>query len=268
MESISNYFRSMGLNFWSLLTAGAVLIVGVLLFSLIGRFVFGKKSNLSYALSSVIGIIMMCALLVGLRYAGPKFTAFIAPMPFIQISGDTLTLLDITSADYTVLCTELLSMIILSFLFNTVDRWMPKPKNLLGWLFFRCLTVAIALILHLIASALILRYLPEGLVTYAPVVLLAILVLMLLTGALKLLVGVILSTVNPLIGALYTFFFATIVGKSITRAIFTTGLLALLIIALKHVGVMAISIAASVLVVYIPFLLILLILWYVINRLL
>ena len=268
MESISNYFRSMGLNFWSLLTSGAVIIVGVLLFSLIGRFVFGKKSNLSYALSSVIGIIMMCALLVGLRYAGPKFTAFIAPMPFIQISGDTLTLLDITSADYTVLCTELLSMIILSFLFNTVDRWIPKPKNLLGWLFFRCLTVAITLILYLIASALILRYLPEGLVTYAPVVLLAILVLMLLTGALKLLVGVILSTVNPLIGALYTFFFATIVGKSITRAVFTTGLLSLLVIALKYIGVMGISIAASVLVVYIPFLLLLLILWYVINRLL
>lgn len=268
MESIINYFSSLGLNFWSLLTACAVIIVGILLFSLVGRFVFGKKSNLSYALSSAIGIIMMCALLVGLKYAGPRFSAFLAPMPFVQVSGQTMALFDFSAADYTVICTELLSMIILSFLFNTVDRWMPKPKNVLGWLFFRCLTVAVALVLHLIASALILRYLPEGLVTYAPVVLLAILILMLLTGALKLLVGVILSTVNPLIGALYTFFFATIVGKSVTRAVFTTGLLVLLITALKYIGVTAISIAASVLIVYLPFLLLLLILWYVINRLL
>ena len=91
---------------------------------------------------------------------------------------------------------------------------------------------------------------------------------MLLTGALKLLVGVVLSTVNPLIGALYTFFFATVVGKAITRAVFTTGILAVLIMVLKYMGIAIISIAASALVAYIPLLLLLLILWYVINRLL
>lgn len=268
MESIMHYFHSMTLNLPSLLWGGAVILIGFLLIGLLSRFIFGKKANLTYAVSSAIGIVLMCALIVGLKYAAPQFAAFLAPMPFVQISGDTLQLINLSTADYTALCSELLSMVILSFLFNTVDRWMPKPKNVFGWLFFRIITVALSLILHLVVSALILHYLPEGLVTYAPVVLLAILVLMLLTGALKLLVGVILSTVNPLIGALYTFFFATIIGKAITRAVFTTALLAVVVTALKYIGITAVSIAVSVLVAYIPLLLLLLALWYVINRLL
>lgn len=266
MDTIMEYFDSLGLDFWSLLTCGAAIVVGTLLLSLLSRFVFGKKSNLTYALSSAVGIIMMCALIVGLKYAGPQFSGLIAPMPFVQTSEQTLYLFDFTGADYTVICTQLLSCIILAFLFNTVDRWMPKPANIFGWLIFRCLTVIIALALHLFVSALLLRYLPEGLMTYAPVVLLAILILMLLTGALKLLVGILLSTVNPIIGGLYTFFFATIVGKMITRAVFTTGLLALLITALKYLGITAVSIAASVLIVYLPLLLLLMVIWYVINR--
>ena len=268
MESIIQYFSNMELNPRSLLLGSAVIILGFLVFCLLSRFIFGKKSNLTYAISSAIGIILMCALTVGLRNAGPQITALLTPMPFVQVSGDTLQLIDLAATEYTILFSELLSMVILAFLFNTIDRWMPKPKNVFGWLFFRCLTVVLAMVLHLVASALILHYLPGGLVTYAPVVLLAILVLMLLTGALKLLVGVLISTVNPLIGALYTFFFATVVGKAITRAVFTTGILALLTTALKYIGITAISIAAGVLVAYIPLILLLLILWYIINRLL
>ena len=268
MESIIHHIESMNLNIPSMLLGSSVIIIGLLLIGLLSRFIFGRKANLTYAVSSAIGIIMMCTVLVGLKYAEPRLAAFLAPMPFLQISGETLHLIDLSGANYTVICSELLSMVILSFLFNTLDRWMPKPKNFFGWLFFRCLTVTLALIAHLVVSVLILYYLPEGLVTYAPVVLLAILVLMMLTGALKLLVGVILSTVNPLIGALYTFFFATIIGKALTRAVFTTAILSALVMALKYIGITAISIAASVLVAYIPLLLLLVILWYTINRLL
>ena len=65
---------------------------------------------------------------------------------------------------------------------------------------------------------------------------------------------------------LYTFFFATIIGKMITRAVFTTGLLALLITGLKYLGIVAVSIATSALVIYIPLLLLLFIIWYINNR--
>ena len=79
--------------------------------------------------------------------------------------------------------------------------------------------------LHLIVTQLFTTYLPQGLVTYAPTILLALLVLLLLVGALKIVVGAILATVNPLIGAFYTFFFATIVGKALSKAMLTALLL-------------------------------------------
>ncbi len=266
MDAIISYYKSLGLDFWTLLEASGITLTGLLVLGLLGKFIFGKKSNLTYALSSVIGIIMMCTVIIGIRCLLPQYARFMAPMPFVTIGADSIGLFHFQSAHYTAICTEVLSMIILSFLSNTVDRWMPKPKNFFGWLFFRILTVVIALVLHLVASALILQYVPEGLVTYAPVVLLAILILMLLTGALKLLVGVLLSTVNPVIGALYTFFFASIVGKTITRAVLTTGLLALLITVLQQIGLGEILITPSALIVYIPFLVLLIPTWYLTNR--
>lgn len=268
METIVNYFNSLGLDFWSLLKTGGILLLGTLLISLFGRFIFGKKSALNNAVSSAIGILFIYALTVVLKSAGAQFEALIAPLPFVTISGDQLILFSFTGVDYTVICAEVLSMIILSFLVNLVDGWLPKGKNILSWIFFRCLTVLIALFLHLLVTDLFTAYLPQGIVTYAPPILLALLILMLLTGALKLLVGVALSTVNPLIAALYTFFFANVIGKQITKAVLTTTLLAGLVLLLRYVGITAVSIASAALMAYIPFIIVLIILWYVVCRVL
>ena len=89
---------------------------------------------------------------------------------------------------------------------------------------------------------------------------------MLLTGCLKLVVGLFLATVNPVIAALYTFFFANIVGKMITRAVLTTAILCGLVYAMEYIGITTICIAAQALIAYIPFVLILLLLWYWIPK--
>ena len=96
---------------------------------------------------------------------------------------------------------------------------------------------------------------------------LILLALMLLTGALKILVGVVIGTVNPLIGALYTFFFANVIGKQITRSVLTTIILSLLIFALEHLGISTISISLESLMLYIPYGAGLLGLWYASNQL-
>jgi hypothetical protein len=263
METIVKFFDSYGLDFWSLAKTGAVLLLGSLLISLFSRFVFGKKSILNNAVSSAIGILFLYALTVVLYSAGTKYQPFIAPLPFVTISEDTLILSPIKDVHYTVLCAELLSMIILSFLVNIVDGWLPKKKNVFSWLFFRCLTVLIALALHLLVTWLFTTYLPEGIVTYAPPILLILLALMLLTGSLKIVVGVLLSTVNPLIAALYTFFFANMVGKQITKAVLTTALLTGFVYFLEYLGIFSLSIAVAALMAYVPFLLILTDLWYI-----
>jgi len=268
MDAIVGIFNEMGLDFWSLTKTAGVLLLGTLLISVIGRFIFGKRSALNNAVSSAIGIIFVYALTVVLKSFGTQFDAFLAPLPYATIANDHLILFSFADAEYTAICSQVLSMIILAFLMNLLDGWMPKGKKVIGWVFFRCVSVILALVLHLAVSWAFNTYLPEGIVTYAPVILLALLILMLLTGALKLLVGAVLTTVNPLVGALYTFFFANIVGKQITKAVLTTILLTLLVLALQYVGVGAIGIASGALVAYIPFIIVLVILWYIVRKVL
>ena len=267
MESVVNYFASLNLDIMAFLKAIGMLVGALLVLALLGRFAFGKKSALVLAVSSVIGILFVYVVTILLGSAGEDLQKFIAPLPFVTIENDTMYLFSF-QADYTIVCTEILSMIILSFLMNLADGWLPTGKQIFAWVFFRCLGVMIALILHLVVTGLLTKYLPEGLITYAPVILLGILVLMLLTGALKFLVGLVLTTVNPLIAALYTFFFANVVGKQITKAILTTAILAGLVVVLQKLGIVAISIASAALAAYIPLILLLVVLWYLVGKLL
>lgn len=250
----------------NLLKIGLVLLLGTFLIGAVGRFAFGKRSVLNNAVSSAIGILFIYAVTVVLKSFGAQFESLIAPLPFVSIAGNQLFLFSFQGAHYTVLCSEILNMIILAFLVNLADGWLPKGKSVLGWVFFRCMTVVLAFFLHLIVVGLFRTYLPEGIVIYAPTVLLALLILLLLTGALKIVVGAVLTTVNPIIGGLYTFFFATIIGKQITKAVLTTLILAGIVYLLNYLGCSVISIASAALMAYIPFVIILIVLWYIIYR--
>ncbi len=266
MESIISYFQSQGLDFWNVLKICGVVLLSTILLSTVARFVFGKRSLLNRSISSAIGILFVYAATVILVTFGTKYQSLINPLPFVTFDGSTVTLFSFSGAEYSVVCSQLLSMVILAFFMNIADSWLPEGKHLLTWLFFRVITVALGLVLHGVVTFLFTTYLPEGIVIYAPTVLLAILVLMLLTGALKLVVGAVMATVNPLLAVLYTFFFASFVGKQITKAVLTTALIAGLVYLMEHLGVAAFSIAAGALIAYIPFALVLLVMWYVVHK--
>lgn len=268
MDQIKAVLESNGFQMDVFIKAAFLLAVGTILLGAIGRFAFGKRSTLNHSVSSAIGILFIYAATVVLHSAGAQFQAFVAPLPFVSINADQMRIFSFVGSDYTVICYELLSMIILAFLANLLDAWLPKGKKLFTWLFFRCLTVVLAMALHLLVTWIFTTYLPEGLVTYAPVILLGLLILLLLVGALKIVVGAVLATVNPLIGAFYTFFFATLVGKSLTKAVLTTAILSALVFGLHYIGCTVISIASAALIAYIPLLIVLLIIWYVVGKLL
>ncbi|MBQ8880701.1 MAG: hypothetical protein IJ030_00810 [Oscillospiraceae bacterium] len=267
MESVVNYFAELNLDIGAFLKAAGMLIGAFLVLAALGRLFFGKKSVLSRAVSSAIGIFFVYSLTVVLCNAGAEFQKFIAPLPFVTIQNEEMVLFSFQQ-DYTVVCAEILGMIILAFLMNLADGWLPTGKNIFAWIFFRCLGVVLALFLHLVVTGLLTSFLPEGLITYAPTILLALLVLMILTGALRFLVGLLLTSVNPLIAALYTFFFANAIGKEITKAVLTTAILAGLVAILQKMGIAVISVASAALAAYIPLILLLLVLWYAVGRLL
>ena len=122
--------------------------------------------------------------------------------------------------------------------------------------------------MHLLVNWAVNTYIPDLLVNYAPVVLLAILVTMLLIGSLNLLVGLAISTANPIIGGLYTFFFSNVIGKQLSKAAFTTIILCVVFYLLGHFELYALSITETSLISYLPFLGVVLLMWFLMGHLL
>ena len=266
MDSVISYFSGIGVDFPSFLKFAAYILLGALLVSGLSRFIFRKQTLLGSAVSSSIAIIFIYVVMVLILTMVPELHFLVSPLPFASISREAIRFFSFDGASCLAIASQVLGMIILAFLVNLVDHWMPRSKHLLKWLFWRVLTVAVGFLLHYIATWLFHRYLPQGIVLYAPAILLAILILMLLTGALRFLVGLVLTTVNPVIAAFYTFFFANLVGKQITRAVLTTGILSGLIVLLRNMEIAALSLAPAALVAYVPFLLILVPVWYLVSR--
>ena len=250
------------------LKTALVLAIGTLVLGLVGRFVFGIKSNFSHAVSSSIGILFVYAVAIVVYSCYAEFSKFIPPLPYVQFEDKSLYIFQFTDAHYTTICIQVLNMVVLAFLTNLLDSLLPRGKNIFSWLLCKVLTIVGAILLQLLVNWLLAKYVPEGLMTYAPVILLGLLILLLLVGALKLVVGALLTTVNPLIGAFYTFFFATVVGKALTKAVLTAAILTALVFALGYVGCTVISIASAALIAYIPLAIMLAILWYITNKVL
>lgn len=271
MDKIFDFFESITpsqFSIYGFFRFLAVLVIGILLLSVIGRLIFGKRSNLNHALSSAIAIICIYILNVVLYSVGIKVDALLSPLPFVQIHGDYLVVYDIFHSGFRTLCGQLLDLVILAFFVNLLDTWLPKGKKLWGWFFFRILSVILGICLHNVVNMLLGAILPYSFEQIGPMVLIIVLLAALLLGALKLVVGGVLMFLNPLLGLLYAFFFSNLVGKQVSKAILTTAILTGLVCLLNFLDITAIYIASAALAAFIPLVLIVLLLWYIVSHLL
>lgn len=266
MDQITNYFASQGVDFWNVIKSCGILLTFTAIFTVLAKLIFGKDSVMNSAVSSAIGILFIYSLEI-ISYTFPNnYSTYIPPLPFVTLSQGNMTFLPLLGQPYAIVCSQLLSMIILAFVMNIIDELMPKGKNFFVWLILRIITVLGAIFIHHFVYGLLNKVLPDALLLYAPTILFWILIALLLTGALKVVVGALMATVNPVIAALYTFFFASLIGKQITKAIFTAGLMAGLVILLQKTGTSTIPVAPAALITYIPFAAVLIPMWYVVHR--
>lgn len=271
MEAIYAFIESItpaGFNAKQFLQFIAMLILGLLALAVVARLIFGKRSSMNHAVSAAIAILCIYVVNVVIYSTGAKLDVILSPLPFVSISGDYLTIFPILTADANAICTHVLNMIILAFLMNLLSSWLPKGQKLLSWYFFRFLSVVLAICLQYVVNLLLGVLVPEGFADIAPTVLMIVLVAALALGALKLLVGGALAFINPLLGLLYTFFFSSAIGKELSKAILTTAILTGLVCLLNYLGITAVYIATAALAAYIPLVIIVLILWYVVGHLL
>lgn len=240
-----------------------------LILSGIGRVVLGKRSSLNHSLSSVMAVLFLYAVTVVIYTLKPwSLDLLLSPLPFATFSDHYLIILPITDLQFPAFCTEILSLLILTFLINTVDGLLPQGDNLLSWLLMRIITILACFGLHLLVSWAFRTYLPDALAEYAPMILLMVLGILLLSGVISLVLGLIIAISSPFLGAMYSFFFSSIVGKQVTKAVFTTGILAGLLFLMDHFQLVVIMITPGALLTYIPLALALLVLWYLIGHLL
>lgn len=244
--------------------AAASLVLGV-----ISRIVLGKRSSLNGSLSSVMAVLFIYTLTVVLYTFKPWNLDFLlTPLPFASFSDHYLIIHPITDLKFTALCTEVLSLLILTFLINLVDTLMPSGEGIFGWLLLRLMTVLGCFVLHFAVTWALRTYLPQVLVTYAPMVLLGTLLVMLISGVFSLVFGLMIAITNPFLGAMYSFFFSSIVGKQISKALFTTGVVCGILYLMEHFGLVVILISPAALLTYVPLALVLLVLWFLIGRIL
>lgn len=271
MEAIYAFIESItpdGFNAQQFLQFLGIAALGTLALAIIARLIFGKRSSMNHAVSSAIAILCIYVVNVVIYSTGAKLDVILSPLPFVSISGDYLTIFPILSEDFNAICSPVLDMVILAFLMNLLSSWLPKGQKLLSWYFFRFLSVVLAICLQYVVNLLLGVIVPQGLSDIAPTVLMIVLVAALALGALKLLVGGALAFINPLLGLLYTFFFSNAVGKELSKAILTTAILTALVCLLDYLEITAVYIATAALAAYIPLVIIVLILWYVVGHLL
>ncbi len=255
------------IDFLTMLKFIAVFGAGMLILSTVARVVLGKRSNLNHAFSSAIGILFIYVVtIIVLTFAKAELGQYLAPLPFVTFTSEYLYILPLSLAELPELCHHVLSMVILAFLVNLLDTIIPKGRSILGWYLLRFVTVLLSMVLHTVVSWAFNAFLPEVLVTYAPIILLGILAAMLLLGVLNVLLGLVLTVVNPILGAIYTFFFSNVIGKQLSKAVLTTAILVGIIAALERFGYLVICISAGALSGYLPLVAVLLILWYLIGH--
>lgn len=252
------------------LTAGAFLASTMLIGSL-GRALLGQNSPLSNAASSAIGILFIYIATVVIMAVGgelEQFRQYLSPLPFVSIEGEQLHLFVFEGADTNLICTQIMSMVILAFLVNLLDTILPRGSGIITWFLLRFATVVLAILCHWGATELINAMIPDVIANNASTILLGLLVVMLAVGALKYLVGIVIATVNPIIAALYTFFFANVVGRQLSKAVLTTAILTALVWGLNAIGLSVIPIDLAALTGYMPFLGVLAVVWYIVNQIL
>jgi len=244
--------------------AAASLILGGL-----SRLVLGKRSSLNHALSSAMGILFVYAVTIVVYTFKPwNLEQLLSPLPFVNFAGDYLIVLPVTDLQFPTLCSQVLSLIILAFLVNLLDSLIPQGEGAVSWVFFRGFAVILSILLHFATTWAFKTYLPDFLVQYAPAVLLFLLLFMLLSGILNLILGLVIAVTSPFLGAMYTFFFSSIIGKQVSKAVFSSAILVAVAFLLDYFGYTVICITVSSLLTYIPVALILFVLWFLIGSVL
>lgn len=262
------------ITFLKTMTFVCVFSVAMFLIALLARLLLGKESSLKYSLSSALSIIMLYALCIVIYTFSPRdFTHYLNQLGLGVFSETTegekvFALITMQGLDLPGLCLRLLRIFMLAVLINLITSYTPQNLKLLGWILFRLFSLGAAIGINYALCKVIDMFIPFIFKSYTPMILLTILAFSFSLGFIKFLLGFVLTKINPLFGAFYAFFFANKFGKSMSRAVGSTIVIACLVFIFEKLGYAVIPVSAAVLTSYIPFGICMFILWIIVGRVL
>ncbi len=245
-----------------------VAVIGFMLFSSMFRFLFGKRGQLGKAITSAMEILCLYLISITLYCFDLHCESLTCPLPFLSIENDSLQIFPILQMSLPSICTQFLKLLMIAFAVNVMNSLIPEGKQPLVWLLLRTSSVILAIGLNYILDFLLSAWLPNGFGNSAPVVLIGILLLLIALGSMKLVIGATLFVANPLIGALYTFFFSNFIGRALARGIISASLITGLVFLLNYLKIFTITVSATILIALVPVYLLVIGLWYLIDRIL
>ena len=246
-----------------------LVVVALIIVCLIIRLFFGKHSALNRAISASIGVLCIYILTIIIYSLNiDDLMRFLVPLPFVKFSGSHLYLMTLAGTNFPLICSQILSMVILVLLYNIVDGLIPDNNETspVVWFILRFVSIITAMAGHYLITKLTQSFLPALLSAYGPILLLACLISSILVGAVGLFLSLVLTVVNPIFGLLFSFFFRNKLGRQISKATLSASILTALVTMLDHFGYDVILISPTALTSYIPLLAALMALWYIIRR--
>ena len=242
--------------------------LGCFALGLVFRLLFGKRSNLNRAVIAAVAIIVSYVIALFARGYLPELGVVVNGLPLITLEGTVVSINGFAGLDIQQLCDVLFPVVVLSFVANVAETMIPKGKNVFLWATGRILVVLISIFGYLLVMHLINTLVPAQWFPWVPEALLAILVLSFVLGSIKLVLGLALAAINPIIAACYAFFFGNQVGKSMSRSLLTTLVLVGLVLLMRYLGYTSLDLATIDPEIFAPGGIIMLVVWYVICRIL
>lgn len=230
------------------------------------RLFFGTSCLVNRSISGFLDVLFVYGVTVLVYTLRPwNLTKYLSPLPFAIFRGDILIITSSACSTLSLLCSQLLSLIILCFIIHLLNFVLPNGHSFLGWLLFRLIALALAIFLNLAANWALNTFLPDVIAASAPVILMAILGIAILVSLFNPLLCILFTVANPVIGLLYTFFFSNTIGKNLTRAVLSAALICALFYFMQYAGLSVIDITHRALLTYSPFAAALVGVWFVFD---
>lgn len=271
MDDLTSILPAVGefaasIDWMAVLKTSAIIIAAFLILGGIFRLLFGKGSKTSRAVSAClsIGLVYLAAIL--LYVFVPELRSSVSQLPFITVTQDHFLLWDLRLLGEELLYPSLLRLALLAFLVNLLETILPEGKKFITWYLWRTVTVLASLAAYVGVNHLAAMFVPQIFGVWAKYIILGFWAVILLSGLMKGLLAVILTVVNPIIGAIYTFFFVSKLGSQCSKSILTTLLCAAVFALLNNAGINQFAFADFSLTAYGPICVVLVVMLYLFGR--